>query len=164
FGLIGLAQGRMPDLVLIPAQILIGASLGVQFRREFLTRLVTLMIASSVVVVVGATVMALIAAGVGLALALPVPTLLLAFARPAPPRGRSSAAAGAAEMARPAKFRGLDGTMVAGFPLVRSTVILLLAPPASRLLPKPAKWRARRDRGVRPLPRGEGGGVGGRVT
>src|SRR5262245_45491504 len=128
FGLIGLAQGRMPALVLIPAQILIGASLGVQFRREFLTRLVTLMIASSVVVVVGATVMALIAAAVGLALALPVPTLVLAFAP-----------AGMAEMVLTAKLLGLDGTVVAGFQLVRIIVILLLAQPAYRLFARLVK-------------------------
>ncbi|HKD26396.1 MAG TPA: AbrB family transcriptional regulator, partial [Xanthobacteraceae bacterium] len=83
---------------------------------------------SSVVVVVGATVMALIAAGVGLALALPVPTLVLAFAP-----------AGMAEMVLTAKLLGLDGTMVAGFQLVRIVVILLLAQPAYRLFAKLVK-------------------------
>src|SRR5262245_37388243 len=125
FGMFGLAEGRMPDLVLIPAQILIGASLGVQFRREFLTRLVGLMVASSVVVIFSATTMALIGAGVALALALPVPTMVLAFAP-----------AGMAEMVLTAKLLGLDGTVVAGFQLVRIIVILLLAQPAYRLFAK----------------------------
>jgi len=126
FGLAGVAEGRMPALVLIPAQILIGASLGVQFRREFLTRLVTLMLASSVVVIFSATTMALIATGVALALALPVPNMVLAFAP-----------AGMAEMVLTAKLLGLDGTVVAGFQLVRIIVILLLAQPAYRLF---ARW------------------------
>ena len=125
FGLIGLAEGRMPDLVLIPAQVLIGASLGVQFRREFLTRLVILMVASSVVVIFSATTMALIGAGVALALAMPVPTMVLAFAP-----------AGMAEMVLTAKLLGLDGTVVAGFQLVRIIVILLVAQPAYRLFAK----------------------------
>jgi uncharacterized protein len=125
FGLVGLAEGRMPDLVLIPAQILIGASLGVQFRREFLTRLARLLVASSIVVLFAATTMALIAAGFALALAMPVPTMVLAFAP-----------AGMAEMVLTAKLLGLDGTVVAGFQLVRIIVILLLAQPAYRLFAK----------------------------
>jgi uncharacterized protein len=125
FGWLGLAEGRLPDLVLIPAQILIGASLGVQFRREFLTRLAKLMLASSIVVVFLAAGMALIAAGVALLLKLPIPTLVLAFAP-----------AGMAEMVLTAKLLGLDGTVVAGFQLVRIIVILVLAQPAYRLFAK----------------------------
>jgi membrane AbrB-like protein len=118
----GLAEGRLPDLVLIPAQILIGASLGVQFRREFLTRLLRLLIASSAVVAFTSVSMALLGAGVALALAMPIPTLVLAFAP-----------AGMAEMVLTAKLLGLDGTVVAGFQLVRIIVIMLLCRPAYRL-------------------------------
>src|SRR5262249_35849135 len=75
FGFTGLAEGRLPDLVLIPAQILIGASLGVQFRREFLTRLPRLLMAATVVVVFTAVTMALIGAAVAWALSLPIPSL-----------------------------------------------------------------------------------------
>src|SRR5262245_25167100 len=128
FGLIGLTEGRIPDLVLIPAQILIGASLGVQFRREFLTRLVGLMLASSAVVIFSATTMALIAAGVALGLGFSIPNMVLAFAP-----------AGMAEMVLTAKVLGLDGTVVAGFQLVRIIVILLLAQPAYRLFAKLVK-------------------------
>jgi uncharacterized protein len=124
-GFLGFAEGRMPDLVLIPAQILIGASLGVQFRREFLTRLTRIMLASSVVVLFSATTMALIAAGVALLLSLPVPTMVLAFAP-----------AGMAEMVLTAKLLGLDAPVVAGFQLVRIVIILLLAQPAYRLFAK----------------------------
>src|SRR5205807_3248003 len=99
FGSLGLAEGRLPDFVLIPAQILIGASLGVQFRREFLTRLLRLMLASSLVVVFLAGTMALIAAGVAVVLHFPIPTMVLAFAP-----------AGMAERVLPAKLLGLDGT------------------------------------------------------
>lgn len=125
FGLTGLAQGRMPNLVLIPAQILIGASLGVQFRREFLTSLMRLMMAASVVVVFVAAAMAMIGAAFALLMGLPIPTMVLAFAP-----------AGMAEMVLTAKLLGLDGTVVAGFQLVRIIVILLLAQPAYRLFAK----------------------------
>jgi uncharacterized protein len=119
------AEGRIPDLILIPAQMLIGASLGVQFRREFVTRLLRLMLASSLVVVFLSVAMALIATGVALALAMPVPTLVLAFAP-----------AGMAEMVLTAKLLGLDGTVVAGFQLVRIILILVLCRPAYRLFAK----------------------------
>ena len=122
FGLFGWAQGRMPAAILIPAQILIGASLGVQFRREFLVSLARLMLAASVVVVFVATVMALLGAAFAAALGLPIPTMVLAFAP-----------AGMAEMVLTAKLLGLDGPVVAGFQLVRIIIILLLAQPAYRL-------------------------------
>src|SRR5262245_5859741 len=126
FGLTGIAEGRMPDLVLIPAQILIGASLGVQFRREFLTRLPKLLAAATVVVVFCSVTMALVGAAVAWALSLPIPTMVLAFAP-----------AGMAEMVLTAKLLGLDGTVVAGFQLARIVVILFLAQPTYRLF---AKW------------------------
>jgi membrane AbrB-like protein len=125
FATFGFAEGRMPGLILIPAQILIGASLGVQFRREFLTRLLRLLLASSVIVVYLAVSMALIGAGVALALTMPVPTLVLAMAP-----------AGMAEMVLTAKLLGLDGTVVAGFQLVRIIVILFLCRPAYWLFTK----------------------------
>jgi uncharacterized protein len=125
FATLGLAEGRMPSLVLIPAQILIGASLGVQFRREFLTRLLRLLLASSIVVVFLAVTMALLGAAVALALAMPVPSLVLAFAP-----------AGMAEMVLTAKLLGLDGTVVAGFQLVRIIIILFLCRPAYWLFAK----------------------------
>ena len=128
FGSLGLAEGRMPDLVLIPAQILIGASLGVQFRREFMTRLLGMMLASSIAVVFSAVTMALIAAGVAIALAIPIPTMVLAMAP-----------AGMAEMVLTAKLLGRDATTVAGFQLVRIIVILVLAQPAYWLFAKLVK-------------------------
>jgi membrane AbrB-like protein len=122
---VGFAEGRIPDLVLIPAQVLIGASLGVQFRREFVTRLLRLLLASSAVVAFLSVAMALIAASVALALEMPVPTLVLAFAP-----------AGMAEMVLTAKLLGLDGTVVAGFQLVRIILILILCRPAYWLFAK----------------------------
>jgi len=119
FATLGLAEGRMPAFVLIPAQMLIGASLGVQFRREFLTRLLRLLLASSVVVVFLSVSMALIAAAVAVALGMPIPTVVLALAP-----------AGMAEMVLTAKLLGLDGTIVAGFQLVRIIAILFLCRPA----------------------------------
>jgi uncharacterized protein len=125
FATLGLAEGRLPDLVLIPAQIMIGASLGVQFRREFLTRLFRLLLASTVVVAFTAITMALLGAAVAMALAMPIPTLVLAFAP-----------AGMAEMVLTAKLLGLDGTVVAGFQLVRIITIMLLCRPAYHLFAK----------------------------
>jgi uncharacterized membrane protein AbrB (regulator of aidB expression) len=84
--------------------------------------LLRLLLASSVVVAFLSVAMALIAFGVALALAMPVPTLVLAFAP-----------AGMAEMVLTAKLLGLDGTVVAGFQLVRIILILVLCRPAYRL-------------------------------
>jgi hypothetical protein len=128
FASLGFADGRMPKEVLIPAQVLIGAALGVQFRREFVTRLLRLLLASSVVVAFLSIVMALIAVGVAVAFAMPVPTLVLAFAP-----------AGMAEMVLTAKLLGLDGTVVAGFQLVRIVLILILCRPAYWLFAKLVK-------------------------
>src|SRR5262249_50693166 len=43
---LGLVEGRMPDVLLIAAQVVIGSALGAQFRPAFLTRLVGLLWAS----------------------------------------------------------------------------------------------------------------------
>jgi membrane AbrB-like protein len=40
---LGLIEGRMPDLLLIAAQVVIGSALRAQFRPEFLTRLFSLL-------------------------------------------------------------------------------------------------------------------------
>jgi len=42
----------VPDVLLIVAQVIIGCSLGAQFRREFVTRLLHTMLAAIVTVVV----------------------------------------------------------------------------------------------------------------
>jgi uncharacterized protein len=78
-----------------------------------------LLLASSVVVVYLAVTMALLGAGIALALHMPIPTLVLAMAP-----------AGMAEMVLTAKLLGLDGTVVAGFQLVRIIIILFLCRPA----------------------------------
>jgi len=51
---LGWLEGRMPDVLLIAAQVLIGSALGAQFRPEFLTRLFRLLWASCVVVLFAA--------------------------------------------------------------------------------------------------------------
>jgi uncharacterized protein len=84
-----------------------------------------LLLASSVVVTFLTVVMALIGAAVAFALAMPIPTLVLAFAP-----------AGMAEMVLTAKLLGLDGTVVAGFQLVRIILILILCRPVYRLFAK----------------------------
>src|SRR3974390_1009848 len=79
-GIAGLLEGRVPDLLLTIAQIVTGCSLGAQFRREFLTKLVGMVAASAVPIVPVLVVMAAAAIGLGLALKLPVAALALAFA------------------------------------------------------------------------------------
>src|SRR4029077_194838 len=59
---LGWMEGRMPDVLLIAAQILIGSALGAQFRPAFLTRLFRLLWASCLVVLFAAGSMALFAA------------------------------------------------------------------------------------------------------
>ena len=75
--LLGCIEGRMPDLLLIAAQVVIGSALGAQFRREFLTRLFGLLWASCLVVVFAAGSMALFGAAIAWPLGYPVPTMVL---------------------------------------------------------------------------------------
>src|SRR5499426_504713 len=49
-GALGLIQGRVPDVILVVAQAIIGVSIGTQYRHEFLTRLLRLLVASLVTV------------------------------------------------------------------------------------------------------------------
>ena len=94
---LGLLDGRMPDLLLIAAQVVIGSALGAQFRPEFLTRLFGLLWASCLVVLFAAGSMAVFAAAVAWAFGYPVPTMVLAMAP-----------AGIAEMVLTGKVLGLD--------------------------------------------------------
>jgi membrane AbrB-like protein len=111
---LGLIEGRMPDLLLIAAQVVIGSALGAQFRPAFLTRLFGLLWASCVVVLFAAGSMALFAAAIAWLAAYPVPTMVLAMAP-----------AGIAEMVLTGKVLGLDSTLIAGFQLMRIIIVLI---------------------------------------
>jgi len=113
-GHLGWIEGRMPDVLLIAAQVLIGSALGAQFRPEFLTRLFRLLWASCVVVLFAAGSMALFAAAIAWLGGYPVPTMVLAMAP-----------AGIAEMVLTGKVLGLDSTMIAGFQLMRIIIVLI---------------------------------------
>jgi membrane AbrB-like protein len=110
----GWIEGRMHDLLLVAAQIVIGSSLGAQFRPEFLTRLFGLLRAAVAVLVFSAGSMALIAAGTAWLIGYSVPTMILAMAP-----------AGLAEMVLTGKLLGLDATVITGFQLTRIIVVLV---------------------------------------
>ena len=61
-GSFGLVEGRVPDVILTVAQVVIGTSIGTQFRHEFLTRLLRLLLASLVTVPYALVSMALVGA------------------------------------------------------------------------------------------------------
>jgi uncharacterized protein len=111
---LGWLEGRMPDFLLIGAQIVIGSALGAQFRPEFLTRMFGLLWASCVVVLFAAGCMALFGAAIAWLMGYPVPTMILAMAP-----------AGIAEMTLTGKVLGLDSTVIAGFQLMRVIVVLI---------------------------------------
>src|SRR5215475_2861698 len=111
---LGLIEGRMPDILIIAAQVVIGTALGAQFRPEFLTRLFRLLWASCLVVLFAAGSMACFAAAVGWLAGYPVPTMVLAMAP-----------AGIAEMVLTGKVLGLDATLIAGFQLMRIIIVLI---------------------------------------
>ena len=94
---LGWMEGRVADLLLIAAQVVIGSALGAQFRPEFLTRLFRLLAASCVIVLFAAGAMALFGAGVAWTMGYPVPTMVLA-----------TAPAGIAEMVLTGKVLGLE--------------------------------------------------------
>jgi membrane AbrB-like protein len=122
FSAMGLLEGRAPDLLLVAAQVAMGTSLGTMFRREFITRLLRLLLASMLVVVFVAGSMAVLAFGISHLLGVPVPNMVLALAP-----------AGMAEMVITGKLLGLDATLITGFQLLRIVLIVILCRPAYRL-------------------------------
>jgi uncharacterized protein len=126
---LGLIEGRMPDLLLIAAQVVIGSALGAQFRPAFLTRLFRLLWASCVVVLFAAGSMALFAAAIAWLAGYPVPTIVLAIAP-----------AGIAEMVLTGKVLGLDSTLIAGFQLMRIIIVLIWCRTALVLFRRVADW------------------------
>jgi membrane AbrB-like protein len=126
---LGLSEGRMPDLLLIAAQVVIGSALGAQFRPEFLTRLFGLLWASCLVVLFAAGSMALFGAAIAWLAGYPVPTMVLAMAP-----------AGIAEMVLTGKVLGLDATMIAGFQLMRIVIVLIWCRTALVLFRRVAEW------------------------
>jgi membrane AbrB-like protein len=121
-GIAGFLDGRVPDILVNISQIVIGCSLGAQFRREFLTRLVGMVLASAVSIVLVLLVIAAIAIGCAYAFTLPVAALALAFAP-----------AGMAEMTLTGKVLGLDASLISGFHTVRIIMVMGLVVPTFRL-------------------------------
>jgi membrane AbrB-like protein len=126
---LGWVEGRMPDVLLIAAQVLIGSALGAQFRPAFLTRLFRLLWASCLVVLFAAGSMALFAAAFAWFAGYPVPTMVLAMAP-----------AGIAEMVLTGKVLGLDATLIAGFQLMRIIIVLIWCRTALVLFHRAADW------------------------
>jgi uncharacterized protein len=121
-GALGLVQGRVPDVILVLAQVIIGVSIGTQYRHEFLTRLLRLLLASLVTVPFALLATGVIAVVYAVLLTLPVPTMFLALAP-----------AGIAEMALTGKVLGLDAALITGFQVVRILMVTLGAAWACRL-------------------------------
>ena len=126
---LGWLEGRLPDVLIIAAQVVIGSALGAQFRPEFLTRLFRLLLASCVVVLFGAGSMAVFGAAVAWLAGYSVPTMVLAVAP-----------AGIAEMVLTGKVLGLDSTMIAGFQLMRILIVLVWCRTALVLFRRVAEW------------------------
>jgi membrane AbrB-like protein len=121
-GALGLIPGRVPGPILIVAQVVIGVSIGTQYKHEFLTRLLRLFLSSLVTVPFALTMLALLAAVFSVLLGLPVSTLVLALAP-----------AGIAEMALTGKVLGLDAALITAFQIMRIVLVLSVAAPTCRL-------------------------------
>ena len=128
-GAAGLISGRVPEPILVVAQVIIGMTIGTQYKHEFLTRLFRLLMASLVTVPFALVMLALLAALYAVILGLPVTTLVLALAP-----------AGIAEMALTGKVLGLDAALITGFQIVRIVTTMGLAAWTARLL---ERWVAR---------------------
>ncbi len=131
-GAMGLIPGRVPEPILVIAQVIIGATIGTQFKHEFLTRLLRLLLASLVTVPFALVMAALVAALYSVALGLPVTTLVLALAP-----------AGIAEMALTGKILGLDAALITGFQIVRIVMTMGLAAWVARRFERLVARRAR---------------------
>ena len=110
-GAMGLIPGRVPEPILVIAQVIIGVSIGTQYKHEFLTRLLRLLLASLVTVPFALVMLALLAALLFAMLGLPLTTLVLALAP-----------AGIAEMSLTGKVLGLDAALITGFQIVRIVI------------------------------------------
>src|SRR5262245_13814276 len=113
-GALGLVEGRVPDVMLVVAQVIIGVSIGTQYQHEFLTRLLPLLLSSLVTVPFALLATGFLAALYALLLALPVPTMFLALAP-----------GGIAEMALTGKVLGLDAALITGFQMDRILMVTL---------------------------------------
>ncbi len=121
-GIAGLVDGRVPNILVNVSQIVVGCSLGAQFRREFVTRLARMVAASATSIVLVLTIMAVAAIGLAYAFSLPVGALALAFAP-----------AGMAEMTLTGKVLGLDAALISGFHTVRIIMVMGLVVPTFKL-------------------------------
>jgi len=121
-GMVGLLDGRVPDILVNISQVVIGCSLGAQFRREFVTRLFRRVLASATSIVLVLIIMAAAAIGCAYAFTLPVAALALAFAP-----------AGMAEMTLTGKVLGLDAALISGFHTVRIIMVMGLVVPLFKL-------------------------------
>jgi uncharacterized protein len=121
----GWAEGRAPNELLVAAQVFMGTSLGTQFRREFLGRLLPIMLAGTVMILFTTSANAAIGIGLAYLLGLPIATMVLA-----------TAPGGMAEMVVTAKLLGLDATLITGFQLLRIVLVLAWTRPAYHLLEK----------------------------
>jgi membrane AbrB-like protein len=121
-GMVGLLDGRVPDILVNISQVVIGCSLGAQFRREFITRLFRMVLASATSIVLVLIIMAAAAIGCAYAFTLPVAALALAFAP-----------AGMAEMTLTGKVLGLDAALISGFHTVRIIMVMGLVVPLFKL-------------------------------
>jgi membrane AbrB-like protein len=121
-GAFGLVEGRVPDPILVVAQVTIGTSIGTQFRHEFLTRLLRLLLSSLVTVPFAVGAMAAVGALFAVVLAVPVATMFLALAP-----------AGIAEMGLTGKVLGLDAALITGAQIVRILMVTLGAAQLCRL-------------------------------
>jgi membrane AbrB-like protein len=115
-------SGRAPDLLLIAAQVIMGTSLGTQFRQDFVTKLFRILLAGIAAVVFSTIAHALIGIALAYAIGLPVATMVLALAP-----------GGMAEMVLTAKLLELDAIMVMGFQLLRIIMLLIWCKPAYKL-------------------------------
>ena len=122
-GILGLLEGRVPDILVNISQVVIGCSLGAQFRREFVTKLFRMVLASAASIVLVLIIMAAAAIGCAYAFTLPVAALALAFAP-----------AGMAEMTLTGKVLGLDAALISGFHTVRIIMVMGLVVPLFKLL------------------------------
>ena len=128
-GIAGLLDGRVPDLLINISQVVIGCSLGAQFRREFVTRLFGMMLASAASIVLVLIIMAGAALACAYAFKLPVAALALAFAP-----------AGMAEMTLTGKVLGLDAALIGGFHTVRIIMVMGLVVPVFKLFDRLMNW------------------------
>lgn len=125
-----LLNGRLPEEILVAAQLIVGYALGVRFKRDSLAKIPRALAVATPLLLVSMALMAALGLAAGGQIPESAATLILAFS-----------IGGTAEMVLTAKSFGENAALVAAFQVTRGFLVNLVSGPLWRLLSRCALFR-----------------------